>query len=252
MDKFAFVHIPKTGGSAFWGLLIHYCDVRPSPHMLMMHYLSGEKRFEGEFDLYGGHSFYELLKDLVPPGTKFMTLLRHPLNRVYSHWNHLITKGVYPKYGFEREIGFSEFIRDIRAIGLASNFQARYLAYKPITPIIGPQLAYQIVIEQAAMGVTDEVLLERARKNLSEFSLVGKQEEFTNAVMRACMLMGFPPPFDVPIKYADYGNVISDEDKKYLLEINKVDLELWSGVNPDAGPFTVVDRAEEQPLYEPQ
>lgn len=227
MDKFAFVHIPKTGGSAFWGLVNHHCEVRASPHRLMIHYINGGEMFDGDYDLYGGHALYEILKDILGPETHYVTLLRNPINRVYSHWNHLMAKNVYQKYGFVAEVPFTEFIRDIRAYGITSNFQARYLAYKPIMPAMGPQLSYQIITEQSSLGMNDQEIWDTARKNLGDFALVGCQERFANTVMKMCMLMGFPPPLDVPVKVVDYRDQISDEDYEYLLEMNRIDMDLW-------------------------
>lgn len=249
MTKYAFIHIPKTAGSVFWGVITHHCDLRASPHMLMTHYFSGEERFQGDWDLHGGHTFYPLLKKVMPPDTKYMTLLRHPVNRVYSHWNHLIVKNVYSRYGFEDEIGFSEFIRDPRALGIASNFQARYLSYEPILPITTPQLSYNIIAEQSDVGMDEDTLEKTAKKNLKEFALVGRQEEFANAVMRACMLMGFPPPFDIPLKHVDYSDVISEEDKEYLLEMNKIDLDLWQGFDAKEKVYTVHNKMVEEPPH---
>lgn len=226
MAKFAFVHIPKTAGRTFFSILFQHCSLRAAlGHMLMQHYYTLDL---DDYQIYGGHTFYMMLKDLMPPETKYLTLLRDPINRAYSHWKFIVEGKSYSRYGLEQEPTFSEFMRDKRTAMLASNFQCRYLGHTPMPMDLSMQQhAWQVAAEQEPLRISDEELLDTVLANLSTFLSVGTQERLRSSAMTACLTMGFLPPRDVETKQISYYDRISDEDLDFLYQHNKLDFAVY-------------------------
>lgn len=114
MNKFAFVHIPKTGGTTIVNNLkkvynvFHYDDNYRPPDI--------EK-----YDIFFGHFLPRVYKDYP-----LVTWLREPVSRIISHYNHLqrrIEKGnnrimVYPAtvVKFHRDMSLIDFAESVGSI----------------------------------------------------------------------------------------------------------------------------------------
>jgi hypothetical protein len=178
----------------------------------------------GEYEFYAGHTFYQTVKDILPQDTKYMTLLRDPINRIYSHWQYMgKTKG-YVHYGLDEHLSFSEFIRHPKTVALANNFQCRYLTLR-VGP--GQTLQHQLTMERIPFGSWEEAT-DLALRSLADFVVVGVQERFIDAVMTTCLIMGYSPPIGVEQVHTDYYDQISDEDLDYLMNNNEADWKIYN------------------------
>ncbi len=227
---FAFVHIPKTAGRAFAGIIEKHTAISVAPHLLMGHYYT--LPVDG-YDFYRGHTFLCAMEEIMPGGTGFMTLLRDPVNRAYSHWRHISQNVNWRMYGVERPLSFSQFIRHPNTRSLASNFQLRYLTLCPDPDTITAHksvLEWQHRYEQSAMPDRNwqRILCDIALEKLSKFAMVGTQEKFSSAVMAACLAMGYSPPPWVQTVEADYRYCILEEDFDFLMENNTEDWRLYN------------------------
>lgn len=219
---FAFIHIPKNAGKSYFGAIANHTGLSTAPLKLMAMYY---RQPIGSYGLYGGHTFYQNLVDILPPGTKYFTILRDPINRTYSHWRYLLDGGGIGLYGVPRTITFSEFIRHPNTCNLASNFQCRYLTMRVEKPPPQRQrLKWQIAMEQLPF----EAVAENTIAVLRTFLSVGTQEEFASSVMTTCMAMGYSPPGHVKEVKKNYYDRISKEDLEFLAQSTKEDMRVYN------------------------
>lgn len=216
-----FIHIPKTAGSSFAATIRAHTGIDSSPHRLMFHYFDWPL---GDHEFYAGHAFYQTVKTILPPDTRYMTLLRDPINRIFSHWTYMGKTSGYVHYGLDEHLPFSEWIRHRKTRALAHNFQCRYLTLE-VGP--GTTLQHQLTLERMPFDSWDEAV-ELALESLSTFAVVGIQEKFPSAVMTACITMGYSPPTDIEQVHTDYYDQISNEDLDYLMVANDADWRIYN------------------------
>jgi hypothetical protein len=99
---FISIHIPKTAGTTL-GYLLDYGTERRILYVYSktyenvsdedIAYWSEHKKFvEHQFDVIHGHFFYKKFSSIFP-NAKYITCLRHPVERLISQWNHEVLEG---------------------------------------------------------------------------------------------------------------------------------------------------------------
>lgn len=218
-NRLAFIHIPKTGGSAFVGKII---GLWPSSEVTPYTGIGGFIA-DANLDRYNfvaGHTFYPKMKELLPEGFKYITILREPIQRICSHWIHL------KKFNLIDVETFEQFIYGEKLKHLAKNLMAKHLAWWPEGV---PTPASSGEIEMLPMPFTDDELYERAKANLERFWYVGYQDRWVEAVQKVYDLFGLPLPSDTIQRGAqDYRFLLSEKLLADLRRINGVDIKLYN------------------------
>jgi Sulfotransferase family len=141
----------------------------------------------------------------LPAGTRFMTFLRDPVDRVLSHYyGH-----VHPAHSIE------EAVEEMR-LPLLRNLATRFLCGDP-----------------DPWGELSPLALYGARVNLRRFAFVGIQERFEESMERLQAMLGL----DIPRKSYEDRHVnadrpaagdISSEQRALILRHNSLDAELYT------------------------
>jgi hypothetical protein len=238
-----FLHIPKTAGSSVTRVLYRqyatpdYFEAENGWLCAGIYYYPGE----GFFKPPGGGFFPEVIEALerspvravvghfsfgihrfIPSECTYMTILRHPLDRVVSLYYHLRRwphKAVdYPGESaipFTHETTLEQFITE---------FQLRELDNDQTRRIAG--------IEPPFGGCSPEILTQ-AKENLSShFAVVGLMERLQETLSAAAEILCWrddpTPPHRLVNDQRPAASAISDEARDAILARNRLDLELYS------------------------
>jgi len=224
MAKWVFIHIPKTAGKAFSRAIFPPFGMEYEQPWLAYDFFVRDRDARRD-PFLAGHAFYPIVKVIFPQDTQFITLLRDPIDRAYSHWEHVRREPLHYFHDFVRDMTVSEFIRHPATLPLVNNLHARYLTITGKPPeSIGP-IEYQKYYELKT--VTSEYLFEEALDTLYSFAMVGLQEWLPESVAQACKIMGLDPPTVDQKETPNYRERMSGRDLAYLEHINEIDIALY-------------------------
>lgn len=221
-----FLHIPKCGGATLSTIVCdNYAETPATPELDGMffggvYYFPGAGFFKPEdlslppgvelalhrSDLRAvvGHFWYGIHRFISRP-CKYVTLLRHPVTRIWSLYNHLSLRGYMSIERFVLDPPYREIDND----------QTRRLA--GIEPKVGQ---------------CDRHVFERALENLTEnFAVVGLTERFDESVAVMKETLGWTKPI---VYYPRNVNISVPEDDgppdsaiALIEEVNAWDLQLY-------------------------
>jgi hypothetical protein len=191
-----FMHIMKTGGTAFTSALTRLCDgahAGPSvTDMFLDQFVLRDPKQWSDVGFVTGHLPWEA-RALLPSGTRAVTVLRDPVDRSLSHyWQLSINPDVLAESpGFSLE----EYVESPRWNTLCRDYQARQLAhrvdlanvgktYEPAERFasLGPpfprehQYPLQSLFDCSPLTLTGSDLERAALHSLSEIEFVGVTE----------------------------------------------------------------------------
>lgn len=224
--RISFVHIPKTGGSQLVGKVI---DLWPkeqvSPHTGVGGFMTDPDCYQYHFT--AGHVFYPIVKELFHPETKWLTMLRDPIERIYSHFNHL------KKFNLTDAETFDDYIHRSEDSQCTRNLMSKHLAWWPKDFEGVPSYSGQI--ERIPLDISEDELYERTRQILDGFWFVGLQAfSWTEAVENIYREFGLPLPVGVeqgPSR--NYRAKISPKLIGDLEEFNQVDIRIYNEVREE-------------------
>ena len=228
----AFVHIPKTAGGALTTMFVNAYS-RTGVYDTG-NYVSGPEKALGKITRKSGsweswqrrggriaigHTPYGLLGPNLPADTRYVTLLREPVDRVLSHYyRHIHREGLSdvergPRQR-ERAGSLEEALVEMRLPALC-NLSTRLLCSHPTLETLPPSA------------------LDEAKENLRSFAFVGIQERFEESVVLLQRMLGLGPVPYVDKHVSRPGqrpsvDEISDEDRALVLEHNQFDAELYA------------------------
>jgi hypothetical protein len=221
-----FIHVPKTAGTTFVSILarnlpngkVHVPNAFTRAAEIDERLRSDRARRAG---LLHGHVPLSL-RSQFPPESRFVTFLREPNARLYSHYRHqynnLIDRGEAPP---------------LAAPGIPDNLQARMLCALP-DPFTRP---------------ADDELLEAALRELRGLAFYGVLERFAESMLLAQRRLG--------LRWVAYRRenirrsaAISPGDADTLQAQNELDLVLYETavreLAPDLGPLAGKARSLER------
>jgi hypothetical protein len=168
------------------------------------------------------------LHTLVYRPTTYLTMVRHPLDRVASLFYHLKR---WPRYGenepWLERVGLSPLGADTSLHEFVRTYPLRELDNDQTRRVAGMDPEY---------GKCDRSLLDLAKANIEQiFSFVGVMERFEECVQAAADLFGWSVQ---PSDYRENENTerrptssIPRETREAILERNDLDLELYAFAN---------------------
>lgn len=239
-----FFHIPKTGGSTFEavlsrGLADEYFDINffseECPDSCLWVYST--PRIAKKFDdrnvspcnvrCMGGDHVSLDVQSLFDQPSKFVTILRNPVDRALSHFFHLRSWSVPPCYPFVKDMTVDQYLDS--GIGLDfDNQQVRMLSGcreldAPWDPDGGP----------VSTPPVERIHLDMAKRNIEErFIAAATLEQFDSLVWFVKRLYGFPLHRTLfrPINKGESRakpEVVSGATRKRLETLNQYDIELY-------------------------
>jgi hypothetical protein len=210
-----FLHIPKTGGQTLYAILARKYD--PSRTVTILDRADPLTPFrnasrKGTPVLIRGHFPFGIDQRLgVEPA--YITILRHPVDRVVSIYRYIERYEGHPLHAQVRSAGMTlaDFIKSDIDQEEVDNGQTRLLA--------------------GDLGEVDAQALERAKTNLRTFAAIALTERFDEGLTLFRRRLGWSsPPFYVSknVSPRDGGPVtVPEETRNLLKERNRVDMELY-------------------------
>jgi len=210
-----FLHVPKTGGTSLRNGISRLFD----PTELFFIYnrqeqfhsidklksLTSEQK--AKYLVYMGHMPFnaELLAEIEP---HYVTMLRHPVERVISYYHHVMTNN--PKWSDDK-VSLMKYV-EISEDRQLSNHQTRLLSGR-------------------VQGGTRQGHLDGALENIqTKFSFVGLTERFDESAVGMCKAVGWRP-FRIRKDNEGIGKpsaeFYSSRELKAIEDLNEYDMELY-------------------------
>jgi hypothetical protein len=239
-----FLHIPKTGGTTFQEFVAsQFPESSILPAQLWSGLLKLNPQSICEYSFIWGH-FYSYLARYVPCGLRYITVLRHPIERALSHYGHILRESSH--YLHKRSVSlrdFGGFLRDPITATTITNFQVRSLtaSFDPASiaeSMSVPQLdalELEKTLETTIPSTPDHVCVEHAMHRLKQMCFVGITERMTESLAILCRTFNWAPPLqfrslnvnDSRLKWLELGA----HDRDLLMQLNAEDLKLYAFAN---------------------
>ena len=178
-QKLFFLHIPKTAGHSISDSLSRIATQKRLTMLgpVLIDHLKEYPKW-AESDILVGHL------GLLPLdfNYEYFTVLRDPLERLYSHYSH-IKRGKSHYFGrivVEKKLDFEHYLLDERFARINFNMQTRYLSSKPILKTAQITGHHQEQCEFFENSHESNVNLEIAIDTLSKAAWVGSSINFRN------------------------------------------------------------------------
>jgi hypothetical protein len=204
----AFVHIPKTAGGTLKSVLSELYG-RGALHD-GGNYLRDPERIGAQtFRLRGGqritigHVPYGLYREHLPGDTRYITLLREPVDRVISHY-------------YRHLAGKPRTLPDALESGAPqlTNLMTRFLC------------GHADILGKLSDGALDD-----AKANLEGFAFVGFQERFDESLLLLLERLGLPSVAYGASRHVNAGrpsiDELADEERAVIASYNQLDVELY-------------------------
>jgi hypothetical protein len=239
----AFVHIPKTAGgtvTSMFAAAYTRAGVHDAGNALRSQEKSVRKvsRRPGGWELWcrrggrvtAGHVPYGLFREHLPAGTRYMTFLREPVDRVLSHFS---------RHTFAKDPRVEKAIRRPGKGLVPSSSEERWQVAADLLDealVEGPEfnnLATRLLCgEPEPWGDLSRHAVHAAKANLRRFAFVGIQERFDESMARLQAMLALDVPREGYLdRHVSSGRLtveeISDEQRALIAERNQLDAELY-------------------------
>ena len=218
-----FLHIPKAGGTTLRSILESQyakCGV-----FMIGEDINGDiKRFKTmsieereQITLLMGHMSHGLCRYFSAPST-YLTLLRNPVERVFSEYRFLSSNRQHPLFEVVHDLNFQEYLA-IDPTRQGSNGQTRLLS----------GIAYQEETGIPGIHPIEKADFEIAMQNLKKFyPMVGLLEKFDETLMLWKQHLSWRLPFYVKKNITIRADTnLSESDTDLINTKNRYDLKLY-------------------------
>lgn len=217
-----FLHIPKTGGTTLAAVINRRFDGAQTYSIKGADIDGGVARLRAlppeqaaAIRLLKGHQSFGLHQCLAP-GARYVAMLRHPVGRVASHYNYLLSNPGHAMYPRLKQSGcdLAQYAGS-RMFPDLDNGQTRLLAG---------------VWDDRPLGETD---LQRAIANIEQhFAWVGLMERFDESLVQLGLNLGW---LDVRYRKRNVSerasaSLVDDRARAAILAANELDLQLYDYV----------------------
>lgn len=218
-NPLVFIHVPKTGGMTFYSMIreiyrpFESHKINPAEASIDAYRNLPSARKNRLKVIYGHMDFG--LRELLPPGSSYVTLLRHPVERVISHYYYVRRTENDPL----RELAMRSTLEDwVTRCSLAEmdNGQTRRLSG---------------VANGLAVGACSSAMLVCARENVARnFVLAGITERYDEFYLAMSKIFGWPIKNYPSINVAQSRPGMNEIPRRTLRLIEKhnaLDMELY-------------------------
>lgn len=181
-DKIAFIHVPKTGGTSLHTVLS-----------------------KDKLSRFVGLKMHRPISLACPPGKyKYITVMRNPVERVWSFYNMVVSRGPnYPYYRFSQK-GLEYFVRHCWE---ARNIACRYYSGE--------------IFKEPNERTANEAL-----KNLGKFAHVLDLGDFANEFIHLLQCYGIETA-KIPHERKANNRSCNQQEFSIISKYNKLDCELY-------------------------
>lgn len=223
-QKFFFDHIYKTAGSTIDRLFVDRLGMDRCTQGLVEPAISALTRYADKTYITGHFSFSP--QDEFASERYNFTLLRHPVDRLISHYffarNDVGPRGGDTAIELAKVLNLEDYYASnvSEVLGLSMNFQARH---------------YAGLEWDGTETLDDEKILSLAKQALHHYDLVGvfdRLEEFAE-VLFGDAGWGIPPELPIVNKTSNRPKLaeVSEKVKLKLIAMNRLDIELYDYAN---------------------
>lgn len=225
-----FIHIPKTAGTTLRAIIedcfsedqIHFIYLGNRTFPGMDEFLELSEESKRNIKIFCGHVDFGFHRNL-PQTCKYITVLRKPVERTVSLYNHLLQ---------EENARTDQSVADMQDRIKSANMSLQDFVCSGITVDTDNAQTRILSGESPPFGQCRREILEKAKNNLREhFIVAGITEKFDESVMLMHKILGWPLPFYVR------QNISADKAKKQIIsqatldtikQYNEFDAELYS------------------------
>jgi len=231
-DRIAFLHIGKTAGTSFTSFLQAMYPEEKTYNGSLQEYVNFDNSKAADYDLYLGHSGFDLLEN---KGVDIITFLRNPIDRLlslYFFWQKISKKHPHIKhYQLATEldivsffnIGFEQSMDEVTIRAIATDTQNTQAWQLACNHTMKARTNYK--------GLTDDELFKMAITNLDKTSFVGLTELFDDSIEHFCK------------KYPQYAVLKNNIPKKNITADRKKSEEVPMSVRRELMRFCEIDYA---------
>jgi hypothetical protein len=195
----------------------------------------------GKYRLIRGH-FHHCLHQLLPAKPIYMTILREPVARALSRYQHFKRDTAHYLYERARNMSLAEFLRDPLTRAQIHNLQTRHIAYdfdlKALTSDFDPISPHVMALEEKINEMfselsddADDSLLRVAKQRLDEFAFVGIVERFDESMALMTSVFGWEQIKEYEARNTAPKSLCRKDISKELLneieELNQADIALY-------------------------
>lgn len=218
-DPVVFIHIPKTGGMTLYSMIrdiykpseLH--KINPAMESIGKYkHLSQDRK--DKLKVIYGHMDYRI-HELLPPNSRYVTLMRNPVERVISHYHYVRRTANDPLRELAMRSSLDDWVARCDLLEM-DNGQTRRLSGSK---------------DLVKFGECSAEMLERARHNVQEnFALVGITEYFDETYGLMSKLFNWPIKHYLPRNVAQHRSSMKEIPVRTIRLIEKhnaLDMELY-------------------------
>lgn len=239
-ESLYFLHIPKTAGTSFTAILDNFFDFDDIYSEQVWHKLLQDKnRSFLQCKLIRGHFGYGLYH-ILPRKPLYITMLRHPIERTISFYDHMCLEPIRNNWVSEDFLSginsLSDIFNDGRKALVFSNNQVRHISIDlKIPKILENKNIEKFRLEEfhefIHSDISEEKMLRLAMEQLSHFVYFGIVEKFEKSLSLLYYTFGWKPLRHVrklmvaPRK--TNKTAINEKTLEKITEYNKLDNQLY-------------------------
>jgi Sulfotransferase family len=215
-EQLCFIHIPKTAGTTLTSLLtskFHQSKICPAE--VWSELVELPKDSLSQYQLFRGHFFYDI-NELLPRKPVYITMLRHPIERVISGYEFMrrnppTRTEALLNHQKANAMTLLEYVSDLENLSMA-NSQTRHLSLSQYKD-------------------QPEEWLALAKQHLAEFAYFGLVERFQDSMALLTYTFGWNPLEEYPNLMVGNRRLKQDQLEPEVLETiarrNALDLALY-------------------------